>query len=118
MSIRTERVSSFIQQDIAALFEREFRGSSVGFITVTGVDVTPDLKTARIYVSILGNDELREKTMQSLDGQKKHIRQILGSHLRMKFTPSIEFFLDETQERVSRIESLLKKIHDEDAIKP
>ena len=115
MSIRMEKVSSLIKEEISTIFAREFSGSSVGFITVTEVQMTPDLKTARIYLSIFGSEELKEKTLASLEVHKKHIRQIIGSHMSLKFTPTIEFFLDDTIELVSKIETILKKIHEEDA---
>jgi ribosome-binding factor A len=112
MSIRTERVASLIKEEIGALLIREYGGSGNAFTTVTDVKMTPDLKIARVYLSIFGSAAVRSKTMAMLEGEKPHIRQVVGSHLRMKFTPAIQFFLDDTLDQVDRINTILKKIHD------
>jgi ribosome-binding factor A len=115
MSIRTERVASVIKAEIGALLIREYGGGGKPFTTVTDVRMTPDLKIAKVYLSIFGPPEIRTKTMAMLDNEKPHIRQIVGSHLRMKFTPAIQFYLDDTLDQVDRINTLLKKIHDGNA---
>jgi len=114
MSIRTEKVSSLIKHEIGTILSRGFSDSTVGFITVTDVHITPDLKIAKIYVSIFGSEEAKQKSLKSLEIHKKQIRHIVGSHLQIKFTPTIEFLLDETMERVNKIEEILKKIHEDD----
>ncbi|MEW6512246.1 MAG: 30S ribosome-binding factor RbfA [Bacteroidota bacterium] len=112
MSIRTERVASLIKEEIGAILVREYRDRSHGFTTVTDVTMTPDLKIARVYFSVLGGPEVARKTMELLEADRAHIRQVVGSHLRMKFIPALQFYLDETLDHVDRINSLIKKIHD------
>ncbi|MDH4070627.1 MAG: 30S ribosome-binding factor RbfA, partial [Ignavibacteria bacterium] len=114
MSIRTERVASLIRHEIGAIFGREFNDPSVGFITVTDVRMTADLKIARISLSVLGSEKVRSKTMEMLESEKQHIRGLLGSQLRLKYTPALQFYLDETLERVDRINKLIQKIHEDD----
>ena len=114
MSMRMERVASVIREEIGMLLLREINDPAYGFITVTEVHVTPDLKLAKIYVSIFGNEEVKQRTMKMLEGKIPHVRAILGSHLRMKFTPSVQFYLDETMEKVDRLEKIIKKIHEND----
>jgi len=114
MSLRTERVASLIKEEVGGLFTREFRDHQYGFITVTEVHVTPDLRIAKIYVSILGNQEVKDRTMQMLEEKKPHIRLFIGSHVRLKFTPSVQIYLDDTLDRVERIEQLIKQIHKDD----
>lgn len=111
MSIRTERVASLIKEEIGAILIREYRDRP-GFTTVTDVKMTPDLKIARVSFSVFGNAELRRQTMAMLDEQRAHIRQVVGSHLHLKFTPALQFYLDDTLDQVDRINSLIKKIHD------
>jgi len=118
MSMRMERVASVIKEEIGVLFSREFNNPSYGFITVTEVHMTPDLKIAKVYVSIFGSEEVKQKTLEYLEEQKPHVRQIIGSHVRLKFTPSVQFYLDETMDRVSRIEQIIKQIHEHDNDKP
>jgi len=114
MSIRTEKLSSLIKHEIGTILSRGFSDSNAGLITVTDVHITPDLKTAKIYISILGTEVVKKQALKSLEIHKKQMRQIIGSHLSIKFTPTIEFLLDETQDRVDRIEEILKKIHEDD----
>lgn len=111
MSIRMEKVASLIKEEIGVLFTREFNEGTYGFLTVTDVQMTKDLKIAKVYVSILGESDTRARTLKMLDEQKPNIRHILGSHIRLKFTPEIQFYLDDTMDRVERIENLIKQIH-------
>lgn len=116
MSLRTERVASLIKKEVGELCAKEFRDSQLGFITITDVHVSADLRTAKIYVSILGNHDVKERTMAMLEEKKAFIRVFLGSHVRLKFTPSLQFYLDETLDRVDRIEQLIKQIHRNDDV--
>src|ERR1700690_1624915 len=111
MSLRTERVASLIKEEVGMLFVREYRDPSYGFITVTDVHVTPDLRIAKIYVSIMGSSDVREATFNMLEAHKGEIRSFIGSHVRLKFTPAVQLYIDETQERVDKIEKLIKQIH-------
>ena len=113
MSIRTERVGSLIKEEMGSLLLREYSGSGMGFTTVTEVRMTPDLKIAKVFFSILGSPEVQTKTMAFLEEEKQHIRGLIASHLRMKFTPALLFFLDDTLNQVERINTLIKKIHDD-----
>ncbi len=112
MTVRMDRVASLIREEVSIIIQRELTEPGYGFITVTEVKVTPDLKIAKVYVSILGNSGIREKTLAMLGDKKKYIRLLLGGHIRLKFTPEIHFFLDDTLDRVERINDLIKKTHD------
>lgn len=112
MTVRMDRVASLIREEVSIILQRELTEPGYGFITVMEVKVTPDLKIAKVYVSIFGNAEIREKTMAMLQNKKPYIRSLLGGHIRLKFTPAIQFFLDDTLDRVERINDLIKKTHD------
>jgi ribosome-binding factor A len=114
MSIRTERVASIIKEEIGSILTREFSAPSNGFITVTDVKMTADLKIARISFSVFGSDEVQARTMKMLEDQKQHIRGIVGSHLRLRFVPALQFYLDDTLERADRINKLIQQIHSND----
>ncbi len=113
MSIRTERVASLIKEEIGAILIREYSGTGIGFTTVTDVRMTPDLKIARVYVSVFGGPAAQTKTMGMLEEEKQHIRSLVASRLTMKFIPALQFYLDDTLDHVDRINSLIKKIHDD-----
>ena len=93
------------------LFAREFRDPVYGFITITEVHMTPDLRIAKIYVSIMGNGDAKDRTMEMLEEKKGEIRSFIGRHVRLKFTPSVQFYIDETLDRVEKINNLIKQIH-------
>jgi ribosome-binding factor A len=105
---RSQRVSDLLRKEIADFIMYKLKDPRIGFITVTGVDVTDDIKIARIYVSIL-KDEERKTTIEILNSAKSFIRSELSKRLRMKFIPSIEFRLDTSIEYGNKIERLLKE---------
>jgi ribosome-binding factor A len=111
MSIRTEKVSSLVKELISEIFQANFRMEEYGLMTVTEVRMTPDLKMAKVYVSIFGDAERKKKTLALLEVEKNFVRSELGHNLRLKFTPSLVFYLDESLDNAMRIESLLHKIH-------
>jgi ribosome-binding factor A len=83
----------------------------IGFVTVTKVDVSSDLKTAKIYVSILGSSEQFENTWQGLRHSCGYIRQELAKRMRIKFVPEIAFYPDTTMQYSAHIQDLINKIH-------
>lgn len=85
----------------------------VGLVTVTGVDVTSDLRHARVFVSVMGTDEEKKATLEGLDSLAAHLRSRIGRSLRLRLSPEIAFKLDETVARAARIESLLAQVREE-----
>ena len=82
-----------------------------GFLTVTEVRVSPDLKVAKIYVSVFGKQDQKTKSMSLLEGQKSFVRSELGHSIRLKFTPEIVFYLDDSLDRAMNINKILNQIH-------
>jgi ribosome-binding factor A len=106
---RSQRVSDLLREEIADIITYRLKDPRIGFITVTGVDVTDDIKIARVYISVL-KDEEKKTTLEVLNAAKSFIRTELSKRLRMKFIPSIEFRLDTSVEYGSMIDKLLKEI--------
>ena len=111
MSVRTEKVASIVKEEIGIIFQRNFDMKVFGLITVTEVRMSPDLKIAKVYVSVFGDTAQKQKTLGLLEAQKPFVRQTLGHNVRLKFTPSIVFYLDETMDKAMNLEKLFKKIH-------
>jgi ribosome-binding factor A len=111
MSIRTERVASLIREEIAGILIKEYGGQGLGFTTVTEVEVSGDLRVAKVFFSVFGSDEVKTKTMARLEEERSHIRGMIGSRLRLRFVPELQFHLDGTMDRVDRINRLIKEIH-------
>ena len=108
---RSQRVSDLLRKEIADIVIYRLKDPRIGFITITGVDVTDDIKMARVYVSVF-QDKEKKTTLETLNSARNFIRSELSKRLRMKFIPSIEFRLDTSIEYGSKIEKLLKEIED------
>ncbi|MBI2618706.1 MAG: 30S ribosome-binding factor RbfA [Ignavibacteriales bacterium] len=113
MSVRTEKVASLIKEEVGTIFQRHFGMEEYGFMTVTDVRMSADLKIAKIYVSVFGDAARKEKSLVQLEEQKSFIRSTLGHNIRLKFTPTLVFFLDESLDRAMNIENIINKIHRE-----
>ena len=113
MSVRTDKVASLVKQEIGTILQRNFTVAESGLITVTEVRMSPDLKIAKVYISIFGDPAKKEKGLAFLEEQKSFIRMELGHHIRLKFTPSISFYLDDSLDRAMNIENILNRIHKE-----
>lgn len=111
MSVRTEKVASLIKELMSEIILRSFRMEEFGLVTVTEVRMTPDLKTAKVYVSVFGDAEKKKKLLAHLEVEKGAIRSELGHNMNLKFTPSLFFYLDESLDYAMKIEDLLHKIH-------
>lgn len=118
MSVRTEKVGNLIKEQVGQLIERDYRTSEMGFMTITRVSMSPDLRLARIYISVFGDSKVKERTLFLLNEAKKDIRRFIGARVRLKFTPEIAFFIDDTMDYVANIEELLKKTHNNDNGEP
>ena len=86
----------------------------IGFATITGVKVTRDLKLAHVYVSVLGDERVREDTLAGLRSASRHLRAELGRQMRVKFTPELVFEIDHTPEEADRLERIITNLHHED----
>jgi ribosome-binding factor A len=114
VALRLEKVASLLHRELGTIISRECSGSGFGFTTVTEVRMTPDLRLAKVYVSIFGTDPVREKTLKHLESQKKEIRMQMASRVSMKYVPALQFYHDATLDQVQHLEQLIKKIHKDD----
>ncbi|MDB4868519.1 MAG: rbfA [Cohnella sp.] len=110
---RTGRVGEQIKKEISGIIQTELKDPRIGFVTVTGVDVTGDLSQARVYISILGSEEQKEATLHAIARAKGFMRSELGRRVRLRHTPEIEFKFDSSIEYGSHIEALLQQINRE-----
>lgn len=112
---RQERMSIEIQKIMARIIQEEIKDPRIDFtsLSITRVDVSNDLSHARIYVSVLGDNEKQDETMQALQKAKGYIRTELVQHLRVKHAPELEFRLDRSIEHGIRISSLLDELKEE-----
>jgi ribosome-binding factor A len=115
---RPARVASEFQHEISQLIARGLKDPRVtGFVTVTGGKMSPDLKEATVYVSIHGDDAVREKTFEGLQAAAGYLQRETAKRLGLRYTPHLRFVYDESVARGDRIERLLReaKAHDDEA---
>lgn len=116
MSIRTERVAELVQREVAKILQRDYADQLQPLVTITGARMTPDLSTAYLYASVLGEKkEEREATFRRLEELGPQVREELAARLRhqLRIVPELKFFLDETHQRVQRLDTLFERIHEE-----
>jgi len=113
VSTRQNRVSDLIRGEVSRLILRELRDPRIGFVTVTGATISPDLRNARVYISVLGGDKEQQATLEALKRASGFIRKEVFRNLRLRFSPTIEFQIDESLERGARIEEALRSIEAE-----
>ena len=105
---RMRRVNEAIREILADAITTELKDPRIGFVTVIEVDTSPDLRAARVYVSVLGSDEERENSLAGLRSSHGLLQSKIASGMRMKRTPTLTFEYDETVERGDRITRLLE----------
>lgn len=116
MSYRIDKVEHLIKEEISLIFLHKLSNLNLGFVTITNVRVSPDLKIAKIYISVF-EKEKRQLVLDKIEDRKGYIRSELAHRIRIKFIPELKFFIDDTLDYVEKIEGLIKKIHEDDGNK-
>jgi len=112
MSQRTDRVDELLRQEIGALLAKEIADPRIGFVTITDVETAPDLRHAKVWVSVIGGKADQKETLRALQHSMGYIRHELGRTLRIKRIPDLHVHLDDTAERGTRVLRLLDDIEE------
>ena len=107
---RMRRVDEAIRQVVGDVLAAELKDPRVGFVTVTDVRTSADLSHARVYVSVLGDADIRQASMDGLDSAHGFLQRRVASELRLKRTPTLEFAYDDTTDRALRVDELIDEI--------
>lgn len=107
---RLDRVNQLIKEEISMLLQRELKDPRLGFVTVTEVDTSGDLRVAKVFVSVLGDDAQWTATLTALASARGFIRNWLRDHLDLRVTPQLDFRPDRSMEHAARIQSLLRQL--------
>lgn len=110
---RTNRVAEQMKKEIGDIINQKLKDPRVGFVTVTDVDLTNDLQHAKIFVSVLGDEEEKEASLTGLTKASGFIRTEVGKRIRLRKIPEIIFKFDEAHEHGNRIESILRNLNKE-----
>jgi ribosome-binding factor A len=110
-SYRTDQVGEQVREEIMSIIRRDLKDPRIGFVSITGVRMTPDLRQARVRVSVLGNEEQQKASIEGLESARGVIRHELGRRLQnLKFSPELRFELDSSIEYSVHIAELLKEV--------
>jgi ribosome-binding factor A len=107
---RLDRVNQLIKEEVSMLLQRELKDPRLGFVTVTEVETSKDLRTAKIFVSVLGDDAQWKASMAALESARGFVRNWLRQHLDLRVTPELDFRPDHSLEHAARIQSILKQV--------
>lgn len=111
MNLRNERVRKALMKEIADILQRDIRDPRIsGVVSIMDVEVSHDNSYAKVYYSVFGNEEQREKTIEALAQNTPKIRYEVGKRIRLRLTPELRFIYDDSMERASKVNDLLNKI--------
>ncbi len=106
---RMRRINEVLREVVGAAIAGELSDPRIGFVTVTAVETSPDLRTAKVYVSVLGSEEEREASLSGLRSSHGVLQSRIAAETRMKRTPTLSFYYDDTIEKGVRISQLLEE---------
>jgi ribosome-binding factor A len=112
---RPDRVGDRIREEVTVLLQRTVHDPGIGFVTVTRVQVTPDLQLARVFYTTLGSDAERRETARALTRALPFLRRQVGERLNLRRVPVLQFVFDKAIENQDRVEQLLREIHEAEA---
>ena len=113
MSYRSDRLAHELKVQISLILSREMRDPRIGFATVTDARVSPDLRYARVYVSVFGSPDNQKQALAALNEAASFVRRMLSSRLRLRHTPELTFAFDESVEYGARMEDILNEVKKE-----
>ncbi|HKE04119.1 MAG TPA: 30S ribosome-binding factor RbfA [Blastocatellia bacterium] len=113
MNHRSHRLAEELKNEISAIIAQEVKDPRVGFATVTEVEVSPDLRHARVLVSVLGSPEEKRETFEALAHATGYIRHLVGARVRLRHTPELSFVYDDSIERGDQMMRLFDEINRE-----
>jgi len=113
-SMRTTRVAEQMKKEVASIVEQDVKDPRIGFITITNVDLSNDLRHAKIFFSSLGNEEEQKKSLEGLENAKGFIRKEIASRIQLRYAPEILFRIDNSIEHGVKISQILSQIKSEE----
>lgn len=112
-SQRPERVQEALRQEVSRIVQGGLRDPRIGFITITRVDLTRDLRYARIYFSVLGESRDKQKALKGLNNARGYIKSLISDRIKLRFMPDIEFKIDESMDHAKHIYDILENLKKE-----
>ncbi len=111
-SDRMRRVNEAVRGVLSVTLARDMKDPRIGFVTVTDVKTSTDLRHARVYVSVLGDEAQRADTLAGLSSAHGYLQRRVGEELQLKHTPALQFLYDDTTDRAMRLEELIDRVEE------
>lgn len=115
---RQMRVNSLLQEEISSILQRELPDAELRLTTITAVEVSLDLRYAKVFASVLGEEEDSRQALSALKRHRKEIQELLGHRLDLRYTPRLTFVADRTAARAQRIETILHHLAEQESLPP
>lgn len=112
MSVRQEKISSLIQETLSNIFLQKVLDPELGLVTITKTKVTPDLKIAKVYLSVYEKDK-RSYVLEHIDSIKGFIRSELAKKVNLRYTPELQFYIDDTMDYVEKMNEIFNNLKDD-----
>ncbi|MFH1782708.1 MAG: 30S ribosome-binding factor RbfA [Candidatus Omnitrophota bacterium] len=113
MGIRSERVKGELKKELSIILRDDLKDPRVGFVTITRIDLTGDLRHAKVYFSMIGEDANKEECEEGIQSASKYIRKLIGERLQLKYVPELTFIFDRSIEYSIDLEKTFERIRDE-----
>jgi len=113
MGIRSEKVQVQLRKEISRILQEDLKDPRIGFVTVTRIDLTGDLRHAKIYFSVFGDEVLQESSVEGIQSAAGFIRRLVGERLKLKYVPELSFRLDRSIEYSMKLERTFERLRNE-----
>jgi ribosome-binding factor A len=113
MGMRSKKVEGQLKKEISTVLQEELKDPRIGFVTVTRIDLTGDLRHAKVYFSIMGDEDAQNAGMEGLQSAAGYIRKHVGEKLQLKYVPELSFRLDKSAEYSMNLEKTFERLKDE-----
>ena len=113
MSVRQEKIEMLIKEELSLIFLHKIQDPKLGLVTISKVKVSPDVRVAKIYFSVLQREK-RDDILKKVNNLNGLIRSQLAQKVRLRYMPELHFYIDDTMDYVEKMENIFKKIHEDD----
>ncbi|MEW6536352.1 MAG: 30S ribosome-binding factor RbfA [Candidatus Auribacterota bacterium] len=113
MPDRMIRINSLVKEEIGYILQHDMKNTDLGFTTVLRAEISRDLNYGKVFVSILGTDDEKERIIETLNNSAGYIQKLLSSRVRLRYTPKLVFIYDDVIEHSMHIQDVLKQIHEQ-----
>lgn len=113
MGVRADRVQKQLMKELSIILREELKDPRIGFVTITRIELTGDLRYTKVYFSVLGDESKQEACLEGIESAAGYIRRLVGARLKLKYVPELSFRLDKSAEYATELEKTFERLRDE-----